>query len=212
MRLETERVFDRNVVGLALGERRLRDGVLLVTAHHDGLGPTIDGRARPGAVDGAAGVAVLLELARRFAESPAPLTVAFASHGANEWGLIGARSLAQAWPAHWPVRAVIGLDAVGERGEPLQLLGAEAVPDLAVAVGQAARGRGLAVTAAAGAGDSDHVAWADAGVPALGLRQARPETIALDGGAPEHVDAEALAELTDAIEEALRALAAGGND
>ncbi len=64
----------RNVVGLVKGtDRGLRDSYILVSAHYDhlGIGPPVKGDSiYNGVSDNAAGAAVLLELARAFADSP----------------------------------------------------------------------------------------------------------------------------------------------
>ena len=46
MRIVTHRVFDRNLVGLTLASRKLSEGVVLVGAHHDGVGLDAEGRVR----------------------------------------------------------------------------------------------------------------------------------------------------------------------
>jgi len=86
----------RNVLAMKKGRLFPRQCVLFC-AHLDHLGKTADGGGYyPGAVDNAIGVAVLLELARRLADTP-PLrrTVLFAWTSAEEVGMHGSARVAQ---------------------------------------------------------------------------------------------------------------------
>ena len=91
------RTFDTaNVVGRVTGsDPKLKDEAVLYTAHHDHLGigtPDADGdRIYNGAVDNGTGTAVVLELARLWADTkPAPKrSILFAFVAAEEQGLLG---------------------------------------------------------------------------------------------------------------------------
>ena len=72
--------------------------VLVVTAHYDHLGVR-RGEIYNGADDNASGVAALLDVARRFKESPPEHTILFVAFDAEEQGLVGA----QHFVAHPPV-------------------------------------------------------------------------------------------------------------
>ncbi len=218
LRTETQRIFDRNLIGMTTAMRRLSEGIILVGAHHDGRGLFPDGRVRPGAVENAAGTAVMLELARRLAADPPPLTVGFVSFGASEWGLVGSRSLAETWPGHWPVRALVNIDGVGQRGARLQVLGEGHEPRLAETIRSAAAEAGIAVgeRLAGSATDRDdidaagHGPWVSKGVPAVSVSQSDTRKPGDSGGEIEDLDFEALAQLVDALEAAIRDLATGG--
>jgi hypothetical protein len=90
-------------------------GALLFLAHYDSV------PSAPGAVDNAAGVAVLLELARELAAHPpaTPVWIALTAH--EEVGLVGAHSLAARLGEH--VAFAVALDLVGLDG-PLVVNGA----------------------------------------------------------------------------------------
>jgi Zn-dependent M28 family amino/carboxypeptidase len=103
------RTFDTaNVVARLEGsDPKLRDEAILYTAHHDHLGigtPDSTGdRIYNGAIDNASGTAVVLELARAWAESSQKprRSIVFAMVAAEEQGLLGS-----AWYArHPPVSA-----------------------------------------------------------------------------------------------------------
>ncbi len=88
---------------------------LLVMAHYD----TMPGR--PGAIDNAAAVALLLELARSLRDTPPPRPVVLAFTANEEIGLVGAEALAARIGDH--IEFAISLDLVGGDG-PLTLNGA----------------------------------------------------------------------------------------
>jgi hypothetical protein len=89
--------------------------VLLVMAHYD----TVDDS--PGAVDNAAAVGLLLELARSLRDEPPPQPVLLAFTANEEIGLAGAEALAAQVGEH--VELAVSLDLVGGDG-PLVLNGA----------------------------------------------------------------------------------------
>ena len=82
----------RNVLAKITGsDRRLREEVIVLGAHYDGLGLSEDGRMRPGADDNASGTAVIMELARsmKAAKARPKRTVLFALWDGEESGLWG---------------------------------------------------------------------------------------------------------------------------
>lgn len=97
---------------------------ILIGAHYDGV------PGSPGADDNASGVAVLLELARFFAENPARYPMQLIAFDVEEYGLVGSRSYANAlFHQHQKVRLMLSLEMLGycrqERGtqqypQPLQ--------------------------------------------------------------------------------------------
>ena len=100
------RTFDTaNVIGKVTGsDPKLEAEAVLYTAHHDHLGvgtPDADGdRIYNGAVDNGTGTAVVLELARLWAETkPAPKrSIVFAFVAAEEQGLLGSEWLGRTPP------------------------------------------------------------------------------------------------------------------
>ena len=113
-----------NVIGYISGTRGdWKTQSALVTAHYDHLGrgwPDVhkgdEGKVHPGADDNASGVAVLLELARAFAEGEKPQrALVFVAFAGEEAGLLGSRHFV-AHPSPFPldgIRGVINLDTVG---------------------------------------------------------------------------------------------------
>lgn len=81
----------QNVGGFVPGtDPVLKDEWIIVNAHYDHLGVR-QGQVYPGADDNASGVAMLLEVARRFAKRPVKRSVAFVSFDLEEYLLWGSR-------------------------------------------------------------------------------------------------------------------------
>lgn len=126
----------QNVVGVIPGSKpEWHDQSVVVGAHYDHLGlgwPDVyqgnAGRIHPGADDNASGVAVLIELARRFTASgwQPQRTVIFVAFSGEEAGRLGSKhyvTAAKRWPAQKSI-GVINFDTVGRLGnKPLQVLG-----------------------------------------------------------------------------------------
>ena len=113
-----ETIASSNVLGMIPGsDPALAGEVVMITAHldHDGVDPKLEGdKVYNGAMDNAAGIATMLEVARVFAEGKArpKRTVVFAAVTAEEDGLLGSQYLAKhpLVPAGGKVAAVVNLD------------------------------------------------------------------------------------------------------
>lgn len=119
------RSFDtENVVAkLRGGDPKLRDEAILFSAHHDHLGvgkPDASGdRIYNGAIDNASGCAVLLEMARVWAQTkPAPKrSIYFAAVAAEEQGLLGSAYLGENPPVPaGRIALALNYDAIPELG------------------------------------------------------------------------------------------------
>ncbi|WP_414549150.1 M28 family peptidase [Anabaena sp. CCY 0017] len=83
---------------------------ILIAAHYDGVPGT------PGADDNATGVAVLLELARRFAAEPVQYPLRLVAFDMEEYGLLGsAEYAALLHEQRQPLRLMISLEMLGYR-------------------------------------------------------------------------------------------------
>lgn len=113
-----EKIASSNVLGLIPGsDPALAKEAVMITAHldHDGVDPTLEGdKVYNGAMDNAAGIATMLEVARAFAEGKEKprRTVVFAAVTAEEDGLLGSQYLAKhpLVPAGGRVAGVVNLD------------------------------------------------------------------------------------------------------
>jgi len=173
-------VASRNVVALLPGaDPQLRDEYIIYTAHWDHLGrdPRLPGdQIFNGAADNAAGVAVLLELARAFTGLPADQrpkrSILFLSVTAEEKGLLGSRYYAQ--DPLYPLAKTLaninmdGANQFGPTGDMATIgYGASTIDDIGIAVA-AAQGRTMQPEARPENGSyyrSDHFEFAKVGVP-----------------------------------------------
>lgn len=121
-----EKIASSNVLGVIPGsDPALAREVVMITAHldHDGVDPKLEGdkvynlegdKVYNGAMDNAAGIATMLEVARAFAESKdrPRRTIVFAAVTAEEDSLLGSQYLAKhpLVPAGGRVAGVVNLD------------------------------------------------------------------------------------------------------
>lgn len=82
-----KRTRTNNVIAVINGST-MRDSIICISAHYDHMGGFGD-VYYPGANDNASGVAVLLALARYYAETPPPMTLVFCFFTGEEQGLKG---------------------------------------------------------------------------------------------------------------------------
>ena len=169
-----------NLVGRIDGtDPALADQPVILIAHLDHLGrgwPDArqgnEGRVHPGADDNASGVAVLLEVARVLATSPAPARpVLVAVVTGEEFGGIGSRHLLASLDARVSPFACVNLDTVGRLGDgPLLVIGAESAREwkfLFMGVGYTT---GVPIKVAAEPMDSsDQTSCIEAGIPGVQL-------------------------------------------
>jgi hypothetical protein len=179
LRLDAARrpVASRNVACLLPGAApRQRDTAITLTAHYDHLGlgaPDERGDSiYNGFSDNAAGVAMLLAIARAMREHAKPRhSVLFLFFTGEEQGLLGsdyyvARPL---WPLA-RVRAVMNLDAGAPAARPAswRIAGGQGSPLGLVAV-DVALTRGWSATTSAARANSDHFPFTRSGVPAIAI-------------------------------------------
>ncbi len=168
----------RNVLAKITGsDKVLRNEIIVIGAHFDGLGLSEDGRMRPGADDNASGTAVVMELARAMKAGNArpKRTVLFALWDGEEEGLWG--SLYYAANPVLPMERTLvnlNLDMVGNgdgrvsfRGiyygaEVWDLLKASLTPDIIKDI----------VPARGGPGGSDHTPFLANGIPGFFIQTA----------------------------------------
>ena len=103
----------QNIIGYLQGTAE-PDTFMVFTAHYDHLGRMGKDTYFAGANDNAAGVAMLLELARYFVKNPPKYSVAFMAFGAEEIGLLGSKFYTQ-YPL-FPldrIRFLMNMDLIG---------------------------------------------------------------------------------------------------
>lgn len=123
-RIPLRRVRPRgaHVVARLPGEdRRLDREPLLVGAHYDAMGDDVSGLRFPGAGDNAAGVAIVLELARLFARASTrpSRTILFAAFDGEELDAQGTKIYAEALHESGVQPIVVNLDMAATLGEAI---------------------------------------------------------------------------------------------
>lgn len=175
-----EDVTVRNVLAVLPGSNEdWKEQSVVVSAHYDHLGlgwPDVragnKGRIHYGADDNASGVAVMLELARTLGKSLKPSrSIVFAAFTAEEAGLLGARHYVETMQ-RYPASQVIGnlnLDTVGRLGDnEVLVLGSSSAREWKFIFMGATAVTGVPTKMPTQAIDSsDHVAFVEAGVPAV---------------------------------------------
>ena len=148
---ESPNIVGQNVGAFVAGtDPKLKHEWVIVNAHYDHLGVR-RGKIYPGADDNASGVAMLLEVARHFAKTPAKRSVAFVSFDLEEHFLWGSRWFV----AHSPmkidsIKLCLTADMIGRSLGGLDLptvfvLGSEHSPQVRTALADAAVPDGLEI-------------------------------------------------------------------
>jgi len=156
---------DRNVVARIAGTSQDR---VVVGAHYDSVW------RGPGAIDNATGVEGLRRIAAHFAGTEPARTIELVAFGAEEIGLVGARRFvadAQDRRSLGSIAAMVNLDCIGY-GETLQLLCSP--PALLDRAREAAARLGFTdryqvVTELGQDAGTDHLPFAQAGIPAVSI-------------------------------------------
>jgi hypothetical protein len=169
---------DNVVAVLPGGDARRAGENLVIGAHYDHLGsghfgavdPSSAGTIHPGADDNASGTAVLLDLARRLAQSPSrpARTIVFVAFSAEELGLYGSRHFVQSFASISSTKAMLNLDMVGRlRNERITVFGARSGRDFSGIVSAAAAQIGLQLNESDDVGRSDHLSFYNKQIPVL---------------------------------------------
>lgn len=168
----------QNVVGSIKGTQR-PDSVILVCAHYDHLGKMGKSTVFPGANDNAAGVAMLLDLAKYYQNNPPKYTMVFVAFAGEEAGLIGSHYFVK-----HPIldlqkfRFVLNLDLVGTGETGMTVVNATIfTKEFAFLDSINASGHFLPqITKRGKAAISDHYFFTEAGIPSFFWYQSGPRT------------------------------------
>ncbi len=160
----------QNIVGIKLGTQAPKE-IVVVGAHADSV------KISPGANDNASGIAAVLEAARLLARIPTGRTLHFVAFGAEEDGLIGSHfyTLSHAGT----VVGMVNMDMVG-RGPGLLIGNFGNDVSLVNLAERVAKRLGLSVGRFK-FGQSDHVSFEQAGVPAVFIHTGDDEAIHTSG-------------------------------
>lgn len=168
---------EHNVIGIIPG-RTNPDSFMVICAHYDHLG-RMGSALFPGANDNAAGVAMLLDMARYYSVHPHAYTLVFIAFTGEEAGLFGSYEYVQE-PFH-PLsntRFVLNLDLVGTGETGMTVVNATAFPDDFQLLDSLNRQfRYLPEIRKRGkAANSDHHFFTEAGIPSFFWYQSGPRT------------------------------------
>jgi hypothetical protein len=92
----------RNVLAFRRGQL---PEILVIMAHYDTAGPTVQG-----AMDDGSGIGVLVELGRIFSTAPLRHSLLLVASDGEEWGMLGAEDLALNYPDRERIVAALSLD------------------------------------------------------------------------------------------------------
>ena len=214
----------QNVAAVVTGtDSVLRQEYVVVGAHYDHIGRShslaLDASAfraiHPGADDNASGTSAVLELARRFATRPARRSVLFVNFSAEELGLVGSAVFLDNSPV--PINSMVtmvNLDMVGRlRGNQMILFSGEdngrfrIIADSVEHIPPVEEFRlgWQSIMAAL----SDHVSFAKAHVPTIGLFTDYHPDYHRPGDTVDRINFEGLEKIVDFTERLVRAVADG---
>jgi hypothetical protein len=133
--IQSNSVFQRNTVaqnimGCIKGHSR-PDSLLVITAHYDHLGRMGSETYFPGANDNASGVALLLQIAKHFAQkkNQPRYTLVFLAFGGEELGLLGSDYFVNHPPIPLKnIKFLLNFDLAGTGEEGIQVVNADKYP------------------------------------------------------------------------------------
>lgn len=208
-----------NVVGVLEGEGPHADETIVIGAHYDHLGfggqgslAKVSNVIHNGADDNASGTAVLMELARRFAqaEKKPPRRLVFIAFSAEERGLLGSRHYVKDEPL-FPLDktiAMVNFDMVGRMNEKqLTVFGVKTGKGIEELVDQAGAGYEMDLKKVdLGAPNSDHATFYNAEIPALHLFTGVHSDYHRPSDDTDKINTEGMALITDFSEDLITAL------
>jgi aminopeptidase YwaD len=160
----------KHILGRIAGaDLALSAAPLLVGAHYDGVGDDPGGARIPGAADNAAGVAVVLEVARVLLRAPTPpqRPIILAAFDGEEVNALGSQVYARALKGLGLAPLVINLDGAARFNEAVWVEPGGPADALVEALDQA--GQWLEIPLIMGAIGSDNRRYAAQGFPTVGI-------------------------------------------
>lgn len=146
------------------------DTFLVLTAHYDHLGMMGEEAVFNGANDNASGVAMLLSLARYFADNPPAYSMVFVALAAEELGLLGAKSFVDDPPVKLQqVKFLVNFDLAGTGDEGIMVVNGSVFKDELLRLQEINEEKKYleAVKVRGAACISDHCIFYQAGVPSF---------------------------------------------
>ena len=208
--LEEARERAENVVAVLPGRDSSTRENIVIGAHYDHLGfghfgardSAAAGSIHFGADDNASGTAVLLDLARRFAQLPVKpaRSIVFVAFSAEELGLHGSRHFVDRPGAVAATKAMINLDMVGRmQADRLTVFGTRSGDTLSRIVTTAAAQIGLNVTESDDVGRSDHLSFYNKKIPVLHFFTGTHQDYHRATDTPEKLNYEGMGKVSDLV-------------
>lgn len=158
-----------NVIGYVPGTA-FPDSFIVFSAHYDHLGKMGSRAMFPGASDNASGTAMLLTLAKYYAEHPQKYSVAFMAFSGEEAGLMGSNYYTEhpLFPLE-KIRFLVNLDIMGDATDGISVINGELHKREADLLLQLNKESNLLPDIRLGgkAANSDHYPFSEKGVPAF---------------------------------------------
>ncbi|MBC7388030.1 MAG: M28 family peptidase [Opitutaceae bacterium] len=161
----------KNVIGFFEGTSK-KDSFLVITAHYDHLGQLGKNTYFPGANDNASGIAMMLELAKYYADSSQklPYSMMFIGFAGEEAGLIGSQFYVNnpLFPLS-KIKFLINLDLLGSGKEGITVVNGAVLPQQFSMLDSLNKktNRIPKIVARGKASNSDHFPFSEKGVPAF---------------------------------------------
>ncbi len=168
VRADQKQFKTQNIIGYVKGQS---DTMLLVTAHYDHLG-RLGQVYFPGANDNASGTAMVMDIARNFAnrKTPPHYTLVFVLFSGEEMGLLGSTYFVQHPPLDLnKVKLVINLDMVGSGDQGITIVNGKDNPRIVNLMKKINQQNNYLpdIAIRPNAADSDHYPFIMAGVNAI---------------------------------------------
>jgi hypothetical protein len=168
----------RNVAAILKGtDPVLAKEYVIIGAHYDHLGRSIEGAQDPnsldsirnGADDNASGTAGVMELARLFAAHPTKRSLLFVTFSGEEWGVLGSAKFADERLPAGHMQAMVNFDMIGRlRGDSVLVFGVGTATEMRGILESQNTPKPLALRFNPdGYGPSDHTSFYGHGIPVL---------------------------------------------
>lgn len=158
-----------NICALVKGTRT-PDSIVLITAHYDHLGGLGKDTYFPGANDNASGIALLLNLAKYYANHPQPYTMAFICFAGEEIALLGSKYFTENPLIELSkIRFMTNVDMVGTGEDGITVVNATIHPKEFALLRQINQDKKYLtkINSRGKAANSDHYFFTEKGVPAF---------------------------------------------
>lgn len=193
--------YSRNVIGMIEGtDNKLKDEYIVIGAHldHLGLGGMMSGsrskevnKVHYGADDNASGVALMLELARKFSKTPSKRSIIFVAFACEERGLIGSKQFLQDLP--FPTKQIVAMfnfDMVGKlKNNSLTVGGSKTSKQSEKIIKKYSDKYKLNITLSpSGVGPSDHASFYAKDIPVFYFTTGADSTYHTPNDKPENIN------------------------